>query len=39
MGDAARRRAVRDFSYDRLAERLRPLARGELDALQPFEIR
>jgi phosphatidylinositol alpha-1,6-mannosyltransferase len=38
MGDAARRRAVRDFSYDRLAERLRPLARGELDALQPFEI-
>jgi phosphatidylinositol alpha-1,6-mannosyltransferase len=33
MGAAARRRAVAEFSYDRLVERLAPLARGDLDAL------
>ncbi|MGH8983039.1 MAG: glycosyltransferase family 4 protein [Acidimicrobiia bacterium] len=33
MGAAARRRAERDFSYDRLVDRLAPLARGEFDTL------
>jgi phosphatidylinositol alpha-1,6-mannosyltransferase len=32
-GVAARARMVADFSYDRLVERLAPLARGELDAI------
>ena len=39
MGAAARDRAVRDFSYDHLVERLRPLARGELGTLQPLDAR
>jgi phosphatidyl-myo-inositol dimannoside synthase len=33
VGRAARRRAVEEFSYDRLVARLRPVARGEVDAL------
>jgi phosphatidylinositol alpha-1,6-mannosyltransferase len=38
MGAAARDRALRHFSYDHLVERLRPLARGELGALQPLDV-
>ncbi len=34
LGAAARARAEAELSYDRLAERLRPLASGELGALQ-----
>jgi phosphatidylinositol alpha-1,6-mannosyltransferase len=33
MGRAARERAVAEFSYERLASRLAPLARGDLSAL------
>jgi phosphatidylinositol alpha-1,6-mannosyltransferase len=33
MGTAARRRAVEEFAYDRLVDRLAPLARGELAAV------
>jgi phosphatidylinositol alpha-1,6-mannosyltransferase len=33
MGNAARRRAVEDFSYDRLVETLRPIARGDFSHL------
>ncbi|HEX5586795.1 MAG TPA: glycosyltransferase family 4 protein [Acidimicrobiia bacterium] len=33
MGDAARDRAVREFSYDLLVERLAPVARAEFDGL------
>jgi phosphatidyl-myo-inositol dimannoside synthase len=39
MGEAARRRAVREFSYDQLVERLRPLARGDLGALEELRSR
>lgn len=34
MGGAARRRAETDFSYDVLADRLAPLARGDLGVLE-----
>jgi phosphatidylinositol alpha-1,6-mannosyltransferase len=37
VGKAARDRAERDFSYDRLVERLLPLARGELSALPELD--
>ncbi len=37
MGEAARARAVADFDYDVLAERLRPLAQGDLSVLGPLE--
>ena len=37
MGTQARERARRDFSYDRLVDRLRPLARGDLSALQALD--
>ena len=33
MGEAARRRAVEEFAYDRLAAQLEPVARGELSAV------
>jgi phosphatidylinositol alpha-1,6-mannosyltransferase len=33
MGAAARRRALDEFAYDRLANRLEPVARGELSAV------
>lgn len=33
MGEAARRRAEDDYSYDHLVERLRPVAKGTLDSL------
>ena len=33
MGLAARDRAVTEFSYDRLVERLVPIARGDLASL------
>jgi phosphatidylinositol alpha-1,6-mannosyltransferase len=33
MGEAARRRALGEFAYDRLVTRLEPVARGELSAL------
>lgn len=36
MGEAARARAVADFDYDVLAERLRPLAQGDLSVLGPL---
>jgi phosphatidylinositol alpha-1,6-mannosyltransferase len=36
MGVAARRRAVQQFSHDRLAALLQPLARGELSAIGPL---
>jgi phosphatidylinositol alpha-1,6-mannosyltransferase len=36
MGDAARRRAETEFSYDSLVERLAPLATGDFTALEPF---
>jgi phosphatidylinositol alpha-1,6-mannosyltransferase len=39
MGTEARERARRDFSYDRLVDRLRPLARGDLSALQALDGR
>jgi hypothetical protein len=32
MGDAARERAVREYSYDRLVETLIPLTRGDVSA-------
>jgi phosphatidylinositol alpha-1,6-mannosyltransferase len=35
MGDAARARAEQSFSYDALADRLVPLARGDLSVLTP----
>jgi phosphatidylinositol alpha-1,6-mannosyltransferase len=34
MGIAARARAVADYSYDVLAERLRPLAEGDVSVLE-----
>jgi phosphatidylinositol alpha-1,6-mannosyltransferase len=34
MGDAARRRAVDEFAYDRLVDGLLPLAAGDLGALE-----
>jgi phosphatidylinositol alpha-1,6-mannosyltransferase len=34
MGEAARARAVREFSHDRLAARLAPLAAGDLSSLR-----
>jgi phosphatidylinositol alpha-1,6-mannosyltransferase len=34
MGEAARARAVGEYSYDRLVERLVPLSRGDLSALE-----
>jgi phosphatidylinositol alpha-1,6-mannosyltransferase len=34
MGEAARARAVADYSYDRLVERLLPLSRGDLSAAE-----
>jgi phosphatidylinositol alpha-1,6-mannosyltransferase len=37
LGDAARQRARREASYDRLAERLRPLAEGDFAVLTPFQ--
>jgi phosphatidylinositol alpha-1,6-mannosyltransferase len=37
LGAAARQRAERDLSYDRLAERLHPLAAGDFGVLAPFE--
>ncbi len=36
MGAEARRRATDEWSYDRLAQRLAPVARGHLDALAPL---
>ncbi|HEX6312204.1 MAG TPA: glycosyltransferase family 4 protein [Acidimicrobiia bacterium] len=39
MGEAARRRAERHFSYDRLAERLAPLAAGDLGSLVDLDRR
>jgi phosphatidylinositol alpha-1,6-mannosyltransferase len=36
MGDAARRRAIGEFSYDHLATRLVPVARGDLSAIGPL---
>lgn len=36
MGAAARRRAVQEFSHDRLAALLEPVARGELSAVGPL---
>jgi phosphatidyl-myo-inositol dimannoside synthase len=36
LGAAARDRSVREFAYDHLVERLRPLARGELGSLTPL---
>jgi phosphatidylinositol alpha-1,6-mannosyltransferase len=36
MGAAARRRAVGEFRYDDIVERLVPLTRGDLGVLQPF---
>jgi phosphatidylinositol alpha-1,6-mannosyltransferase len=38
MGAAARRRAVDEFSYDRLVDPLRRLAAGELDALHALDV-
>lgn len=35
MGEAARRRAVGELSYDRLVDRLRPVVRGDLSGLRP----
>jgi phosphatidylinositol alpha-1,6-mannosyltransferase len=37
MGAAARRRAVEEFSYERLVARLAPLARGDFGCLQRAE--
>ncbi|MCZ7536477.1 MAG: glycosyltransferase [Acidimicrobiia bacterium] len=39
LGRAARRRAVTEFSYEVLADRLRPLAAGNLDVLRPLTPR
>ncbi len=36
LGRAARRRAVAEFSYDVLADLLRPIASGDLSALRPL---
>jgi len=36
LGDAARRRALEEFSYDHLAARLEPVARGDLSAVGPL---
>ncbi|MBV8951583.1 MAG: glycosyltransferase family 4 protein [Actinobacteria bacterium] len=36
LGAAGRRRAVEEFSYDRLARLLAPVARGRLDTLTPL---
>ncbi|MDQ1521533.1 MAG: phosphatidyl-myo-inositol dimannoside synthase, partial [Actinomycetota bacterium] len=36
MGAAARQRAVVDFRYERVIERLLPLTRGDLSVLEPF---
>ena len=36
LGDAARRRALEEFSYDHLAARLAPVARGDLSAVGPL---
>lgn len=38
LGDTARDRAVEQFSYDVLVERLRPVAAGKLDALNPLRL-
>lgn len=38
MGAAARQRAVRNFAYDRLVDRLAPVARGELASLAALDI-
>jgi phosphatidylinositol alpha-1,6-mannosyltransferase len=35
LGEAARRRAVEDFSYDHLVQQLLPVTRGDLSSLQP----
>jgi phosphatidylinositol alpha-1,6-mannosyltransferase len=37
MGEAARARAVAEFSYDRLAARLAPVVAGDLTGLGPLE--
>jgi phosphatidylinositol alpha-1,6-mannosyltransferase len=39
MGVAARRRALESFSYDALAARLLPLARGDTSVLAPVGVR
>jgi phosphatidyl-myo-inositol dimannoside synthase len=36
MGEAARRRAVDEFRYERIVDRLVPLARGDLSVLSDF---
>jgi hypothetical protein len=36
MGDAARRRAVAEFRYDDIVQRLVPLTRGDQSVLTPF---
>jgi hypothetical protein len=36
MGDAARRRAEHEFRYERVVERLAPLARGDLSVCAPY---
>lgn len=38
LGETARRRAVEQFSYDVLVERLRPVAAGKLDTLHPLRL-
>lgn len=38
LGETARRRAVEQFSYDVLVERLRPVAAGKLDVLHPLRL-
>ena len=38
LGEASRRRTVRELSYEVLAERLRPLAAGDLSTLGPLEL-
>jgi phosphatidylinositol alpha-1,6-mannosyltransferase len=37
MGEAARRRAVESFRYERIVERLLPLTRGDFSVLSRFE--
>jgi phosphatidylinositol alpha-1,6-mannosyltransferase len=38
MGEAARVRAASEFSYDVLVDRLRPVAAGRFDALEPLAL-
>jgi phosphatidylinositol alpha-1,6-mannosyltransferase len=38
MGRAARQRAVEEFSYDKMVERLAPIAAGDLDVLTPLPV-